>query len=164
MSKSDLSQTTTPYLCMSWRAWDATCWDVTGLRLFALSTKYPPGGYGPSHIQIAPNHQRCISSCIDTVNCSTTTFLATLVRQCRGVTQPVVPSVAALEGAYVGGPLDALLSTQEFDAALGSLRRKSAPGPDGISNQALKSLLDVVKTRLLRWFRDIWVTCGIPPF
>lgn len=61
-----------------------------------------------------------------------------------------------------GRALGAYFFVQEFEAALRILRRKSAPGPDSVTNQMLKNLPDAVKTGMLAWFNNIWDTCRVP--
>lgn len=58
--------------------------------------------------------------------------------------------------------LDVMFTMQELDAALASTRRSSAPGPDGITYAALRSLGKEARTLLLSLFNASWSTGTVP--
>lgn len=59
-------------------------------------------------------------------------------------------------------PLDDCFTLSELEASLCQLRRKSASGPDGVSNQALRNLPETSKSWLLARLNQIWITAVIP--
>lgn len=59
-------------------------------------------------------------------------------------------------------PLDAPFTLKELLSALRKCRRRSAPGPDGITTQMLKNLPPPFTARLLEYFNEIWKRGLIP--
>ncbi|XP_064485180.1 uncharacterized protein LOC135397506 [Ornithodoros turicata] len=68
------------------------------------------------------------------------------------------------DSASDGSPTDDdITMTELHEAVVKGLKRRSAVGPDGISNQALKNLSDEQLVSLLQLFNKVWCSGSIPP-
>lgn len=60
-------------------------------------------------------------------------------------------------------PMDALFTRHELSTALRKCTRRSSPGSDGITYQALKNLSGTAQDRLLHFFNEVWSSGVVPP-
>lgn len=66
------------------------------------------------------------------------------------------------EGYAVADALNLPFTLNELRAAIARLKPKSAPGPDGCTNQALRNTPTRFHVALLAWFNQIWLTGEVP--
>ncbi|KAG0424514.1 hypothetical protein HPB47_028258 [Ixodes persulcatus] len=68
------------------------------------------------------------------------------------------------EGGTVSGrsPMDSPFTLGELLSAIHEAKAGGTPGPDGISNTALRNLPEDQKHELLDWLNDIWETGRVP--
>lgn len=72
------------------------------------------------------------------------------------------PPEAPCNNPLTGSAMDDPFTQEELERALLRLKRRSAPGPDSVTNQALRNLPTKATTALLAWFNDIWASGNVP--
>lgn len=71
-------------------------------------------------------------------------------------------TVKTYDAVTTSSPLDAPFNIEELLSALKESKRKSAPGPDGITNQMLQNIPNGRLQELLKFLNYIWETNDIP--